>query len=137
MTGIERKEELAFAARIAQKLNGPSEAIVGYHSLLLEEVQRTGPEEALDDLEKIATAASQLSRMIQELAAGHRELEDNPEAEAKLRHDLRSPINAIIGYSEMVLEDFEDDMQGSAVRDMLAILNEARRLAGQIERART
>src|SRR6056297_187701 len=135
MTGIERKEELAFAARIAQKLNGPSEAIVGYQSLLLDEVRRTGPEEALEDLEKIATAASQLSRMIQELAAGHRELEDNPEAEAKLRHDLRSPINAIIGYSEMVLEDFEDDLQGSAARDLLAILNEARRLAGQIDTA--
>ena len=57
MTGKERKEELAFAARIAQKLNGPSEAILGYHGLLMEEVRRSGPAEAIEDLEKIALAA--------------------------------------------------------------------------------
>lgn len=27
---------------------------------------------------------------------------------AKLRHDLRTPLNAVIGYSEMLLEDMED-----------------------------
>ena len=135
MTGKERKEELAFAARIAQKLNGPSEAILGYHGLLMEEVRRSGPAEAIEDLEKIALAAAQLSRMILDLAAGRRAPSDDAGAQATLRHDLRSPINAIIGYSEMVLEDFEADLQSSAVRDIGAILGEARRLAGQIDAA--
>lgn len=135
MAGSERKEELARAARIAQKLNGPSEAIVGFHGLLMEEVRRSGPAEALEDLEKIAVAAAQLIRMIEELAAGRKAVSDSMDAQAKLRHDLRSPINAIIGYSEMILEDFEDDMRGSAGRDIGAILTEARRLAGQIDAA--
>ena len=30
---------------------------------------------------------------------------------ANVRHELRTPLNAVIGYSEMLLEDFED--QGS------------------------
>lgn len=29
---------------------------------------------------------------------------------ANLRHDLRTPINAILGYSEMLLEELEDDI---------------------------
>ena len=28
---------------------------------------------------------------------------------ATKRHDLRTPINAIIGYGEMILEDMEDE----------------------------
>lgn len=37
--------------------------------------------------------------------------------QVRLRHVLRSPINAIIGYLEMIFEDFEDDLVPSAVRD--------------------
>ena len=28
--------------------------------------------------------------------------------DSELRHDLRTPMNAILGYSEMVIEDFSD-----------------------------
>ena len=36
-----------------------------------------------------------------------------PDQLAKIRHDLRTPIGHIIGYSEMLLEDLEDDTHGS------------------------
>src|SRR5262249_8909153 len=39
---------------------------------------------------------------------------------SQLRHDLRTPVNAIIGYSEMLLEDAEDD----APEDFLARLRQ-------------
>ena len=48
MVTRERKDKLAFAARISQKLNGPSEAIVGFHALLIEEVRRMQPKPASD-----------------------------------------------------------------------------------------
>ena len=28
---------------------------------------------------------------------------------AKARHNLKNPVNAILGYSEMLIEDCEDD----------------------------
>ncbi len=34
---------------------------------------------------------------------------------AYLRHELRTPINAIIGYSEMLLEELEEETDGVAI----------------------
>ena len=135
MNGQAHNEKLALAARISQKLNGPSEAIVGFHSLLIEEVHRSGPAEAIEDLEKIGVAVTRLSSMIETLSTGARGISDDADAQAQLRHDLRSPINAILGYSEMVIEDFGTDLIPSARKDIEAILSEARRLAVQIDGA--
>ena len=135
MAGQESKDKLAFAARISQKLNGPSEAIVGFHTLLTEELRRTGPQAALKDLQKIGIAAGNLSRMVEMLGTGSRQLSTDKDAQAQLRHDLRSPLNAILGYAEMMLEDFEAELGPSARRDIVAILTEARKLVVQIDSA--
>ena len=37
---------------------------------------------------------------------------------ATKRHDLRTPINAIIGYSEMLLEDARDEGNDSRAVDL-------------------
>ena len=128
-----RNEKLAFAARISQKLNGPSEAIIGFLTLLLEEVARSGPADALEDLNKVEVAALRLSEMVRKLAGDPRDIAGDTELQARLRHDLRSPINAIIGYCEMTIEDFGDELAPSATGDIGAILSEARRLAIRID----
>jgi class 3 adenylate cyclase len=73
--------------------------------------------------------------MIEMLGTGAQQISQDDETRAQLRHDLRSPINAILGYSEMLLEDFEEDLDPAARRDIGAILTEARRLAIQIDSA--
>ena len=50
MTTKGRIGNLAFATRIAQKLTGPAEAILGFQALLIDEVHRNGPSGALEDL---------------------------------------------------------------------------------------
>ncbi len=51
---------------------------------------------------------------------------------AKMSHELRTPMNAIIGYSEILMEDAEDDDNEAAVADLQKILAAARHLLGLI-----
>jgi signal transduction histidine kinase len=50
---------------------------------------------------------------------------NSPDAVAQLRHDLRTPVNHIIGYSEMLLEDAEESGNDSSAEDLKK--SEARR----------
>jgi signal transduction histidine kinase/DNA-binding response OmpR family regulator len=51
---------------------------------------------------------------------------------AKMSHELRTPMNAIIGYSEILLEDAEDDEDEATCDDLNKILAAARHLLGLI-----
>ena len=53
-----------------------------------------------------------------------------PEALAELRHDLRTPLNHVIGYAEMLLEDATGDDIGGAARDLEQTLAAAREALG-------
>jgi sigma-B regulation protein RsbU (phosphoserine phosphatase) len=56
------------------------------------------------------------------------------DAVAALRHDLRTPINQIIGYSELVAEDLEGDEHARTRDDLEKIGRAARGLADLITR---
>lgn len=56
----------------------------------------------------------------------------SPDAVAQLRHDLRTPINHIIGYSEMLLEDAEEVGNESIAADLKRIHSAAQELLGLI-----
>ncbi len=51
---------------------------------------------------------------------------------AKLRHDLRTPINHILGYSELVAEELADDGITSVADDLGKIRNAAQQLLGMV-----
>lgn len=55
-----------------------------------------------------------------------------PEPLAQLRHDLRTPINQIIGYGEMLQEDAVRDGHAGYVGDLQKIQDAARTLLGLI-----
>ncbi|MFM8656014.1 MAG: histidine kinase dimerization/phospho-acceptor domain-containing protein, partial [Chthoniobacterales bacterium] len=56
------------------------------------------------------------------------------EAVATLRHDLRTPLNQIIGYSELVAEDLEGDAHARTREDLEKIGRAARGLAELVTR---
>jgi sigma-B regulation protein RsbU (phosphoserine phosphatase) len=51
---------------------------------------------------------------------------------AKLRHDLRTPINHILGYSELVAEELADDGVTSVTGDLEKIRNAAQQLLAMV-----
>ena len=53
-------------------------------------------------------------------------------AVAELRHDLRTPLNHIIGYGEMLLEDVEGGPRAGLAPHLQCILDNAQRLLGYV-----
>jgi signal transduction histidine kinase/ActR/RegA family two-component response regulator len=51
---------------------------------------------------------------------------------ANMSHELRTPLNAIIGYSEMMLEDAEDEGAEERADDLLKVQRSGRHLLGLI-----
>ncbi len=51
---------------------------------------------------------------------------------ANMSHELRTPMNAIIGYTEMIVEEMQEDEEAEFVPDLKKILAAARHLLGLI-----
>jgi serine/threonine protein kinase len=106
-------------------------AIIGYSEMLLEDADRIGPGDAAGHLEKIHTAGSALLALVNYLLdpanmEGGKLGQDVESLWAQLSHDIRDPLNVIIGYTEMLIEDITTNVEGSFVVDLQRI-----RLAGQ------
>jgi class 3 adenylate cyclase len=125
-------------ANLRQELLAPVSAILGFGEMLHQDATRNGPEETVADLARILTAARDLHAMVdrlldKELAESLFEGADEAAAQQKLRHDLRTPINAIKGYGEMLLEDLEDLGAERMRADFDILLDQADQLLAQID----
>jgi adenylate cyclase len=122
----------ALLAHMRHELRTPVNAILGYSEMLIED-QPDGP--ACADLRKIESAGRNLLGLINEILDPAR-LGQEPDLEkagARIRHDLRTPVNAIIGYSEMLLEDAEEDEGSPLADDLKRILAAGRKLLALID----
>ena len=52
---------------------------------------------------------------------------------ARMGHDLKMPLNAIMGYTELLLEEFEEAGAADKVADLSKILRSGSQLLGMIE----
>jgi CheY-like chemotaxis protein len=59
----------------------------------------------------------------------------SPEELKKLRHDLRTPFNAIIGFTEMLMEVAEEEGQGAFLLSLHQVNSDARDLLGVVNTA--
>src|SRR5205085_12237499 len=116
----------ALLAHIRHELASPSNGISGYTEMLLEDAA----EQTNDDLQKILAAARQLRRRVNELLHPDRTSAQDLDLDAygaHIRHELRTPINAINGYSDMLIEDATDAGQTAPVADVVKIHEAGRR----------
>ena len=114
----EKRIKQASLSDIRQRLLTPVTAIVGYSELLYDEASEKNLAEMLPDLDRVLIAARQLFNMVDMLLnadTNHDHCQDVEAAQRELRHNLRTPINGIKGFAELLLEDL-DEIGGSSLR---------------------
>jgi CheY-like chemotaxis protein len=96
-------------------------------------VLAAGASDVADDLSKIQHAVEVLRRLLVELPDRLAEIVD-AEGRRRLRHDLRTPLNQILGYCELVKEEAEDAGDARWHADLDVILGGARDLLDRVDR---
>jgi class 3 adenylate cyclase len=130
--------KVALLAHVRQDFSAPVNAIVGYAEILIEDAPRYGLERFTADLGKMYQAGLGLQHLIDDLLdpgvlaarAGDAGYDD---FKGKLRHDLRTPITALKGYGEMLLEDAQEAAADVFIDDLQKMLNAAKRLLARVD----
>ncbi len=136
--GADRRIERALVAYVRQELSAPATAIMGYAEMLMDDAVQAGCAQRTDDLQRILDASRTLHSLILSLldpATIHRIVgsSDLAEFHRTLRHDLRTPINTIKGYGEMLREDASDGSAETLGADLDKLLGEVTLLLDRID----
>ena len=139
MTGLEKPSkgaEKILLAQIKQEFAAPAEAIEQYIDLV-EQFAVQNNLEISSEINQIKEAEdkllSQYEDAFKENTAVDKKTKTSEEY-SELRHNLRTPLNAIIGYSEILIEDFEEDLSEECIKDLNTILSLSRETETAIER---
>jgi adenylate cyclase len=132
------RQRRARLANMRQELLAPVTALVGYGEMLLEKARALELEGIGPDLQRILSSAQELLELVDRQldvtgVAGVQSGADLGELQAKLRHDLRNPLNAIKGYAELLLEELDEDGAAATRPDLEALLCEAAGLLSRID----
>ena len=122
--------ERALAAFVRQDFGAPIATITGLTEILIEDAQRNGDDLLLSDLDRIHAAGlllqEQLSRLVDLATQNPFEFAGDFGAfKAKLRHDLRTPLNAVKGYGELIIEDARDNGREDLLADVGKLMDAA------------
>ena len=127
----------AFLANLRHELRTPINAIIGYSEMLIEDADTKGYEEFIPDLQKVLEGGRELLALVNNILDPTKS--DTAQADldidaygAYLRHALRTPLNAVVGYTEMLLESAEDQGKGEFISDLRKIYSSAQRFLSLI-----
>jgi adenylate cyclase len=119
----------ATLGHVRHELRTPINGILGYSEMLMEDVDDP---DLLQDLRRIHTAGRQLLERVDGLLQPDRvppdALEDLAGFGRQVGVDLRNPVNAVVGYAEMLVESCEEAGRDHLLPDLERILAAARRL---------
>ncbi len=104
-------------------------AILAAVSRVGESPHADASEDIRRDLRTIANATEDLQTRVDRLANGN---PDNWSA-SKMRHDLRTPLNHIIGYGEILLQEAEDVGAQSILRDLSRIVRGGKEVLADLD----
>tara|TARA_B100001057_G_scaffold271190_2_gene271395 strand:+ start:4237 stop:5676 length:1440 start_codon:yes stop_codon:yes gene_type:complete len=131
------KKEKIILTQIKQDFTTPVDAISDYINLIIDSSD-IYEDEISDEFENIRKSSRTLRVNFNEAFSEYAELKKktiaNDEEASILRHDLRTPLNGIIGYSEILIEDYEDDIDEKHNQDLNHIIELAKEVEGAISR---
>jgi adenylate cyclase len=139
VTDSAQRVERALTAFVRQEFGAPIATILGLTEILIEDAHSRKDESLASDLDRIHSAGrllqEQLDRLVSLATQGYLGVGDDSTAlRTTLRHDLRTPLNAVKGYSELILEDARDSGREDLLTDMTKVVAAAEQLLGQIDR---
>jgi adenylate cyclase len=119
----------ATLGHVRHELRTPINGIIGYSEMLMEDVEDP---DLLQDLRRIHTAGRQLLERVDGLLQPDRvpsdALDDLAAFGRQVGVDLRNPVNAVVGYAEMLVESCEEAGRDHLLPDLERILAATRRL---------
>lgn len=122
----------ALATFSRAELAAPLDAVRGYIDLLIEDAARQHYDDYAEDLGKMKAAGERLAGLVDgvtSLEAGS----DVVARSSRWRHDLRTPIAAILGYGDLLAEQARDDDREPFAETLDRLLDAARRLLEQVD----
>lgn len=127
------REKRAFLAHMRHELRTPINGIIGYSELMLEDAEDNEDlAELAPDLEKILTAGRELLDQVNDLLEASkleaREDLDVEELGGAIRFALRTPISAVMGYSELLIDEAEEMDLADIIPDLQRIYSCGQRL---------
>jgi diguanylate cyclase (GGDEF)-like protein len=129
--------EQILLAQIKQEFTAPADAIEQYIDLVSQYIEKNNIA-VEDEIEQIKIGQqkllSQYEEAFRENTKSDSQKNKTAQEYSELRHNLRTPLNAIIGYSEILMEDFEDDLSESCISDLNNILSHSRETEKAIEK---
>ena len=116
----------ALWAHLRHELRTPLNAIIGYSEMLLGDADDLGLADYVSDLNQILSAGHQLLQIINDLLAPHQvasgDVVFNLESlVANLHYQVRIPLNSVIGFSEILLENATDQRLVDLIADLKKI----------------
>jgi adenylate cyclase len=119
-------------AKLRHALRTPLNQIIGYSEMLIESAAELNRPALHADLKHIHTAGGQLVSLIQEALAPWK-METGQINFAQLRHEMRTPLNTVMGYAELCLDEAQTAPFSELTTDCQKILRAARNLHSLFE----
>ena len=138
MTDPDQRFERARAAFVRHEFLAPLAIILDLAEILIEDARRSEDNSLVSDLGRVHTAGlllrEQLGRLVSMTTQGSASIPDVSSAlRTTLRHDLRTPLNAVKGYGELIMEEARESGREDLLFDVAKIMAAADQLLGQID----
>ena len=127
-----KSRDLEALSKLRHALRTPLNQIIGYSEMLMESAEENNFGAILTDLKRIHTSGGQLLALINDALAVWK-IETGTIDFSGMRRDMRTPLNAVIGYAELCLDEARDSNRLELIKDLEKILRAGKNLYALFE----